>query len=291
MNRKPKHGDTLGVRNDQRATKEREFRSEWDFDKVPPGERQACFLYEYGREVAKRSPRILGLLAQLKKAEAKPKGHSDRKKLWGLTSEFCDAFEKCFSVCLPISSEFFPGTPWRKLEDQYRLRMLNALSRHVQGRQRSSDPLSLDTLRELERSGEHSFRVFRFVHETLCQVPLEQTEYGFFAINWDYGKSDIKRAFEKWLAEQLKEREARGCKQAGRKPPSRGGFADKLRWLGAMRVAEHYPRKELVDYPDSNLKVDAPYCHAPDLFENAKKARTLIDDLSRLTSVGVGLKS
>ena len=61
----------------------------------------------------------------------------------------------------------------------------------------------------------------------------------------------------------------------------RGGYRDKLRWLGALRVVRYYSPSELGDYPHSKVKVDAPYSHLPDLYEAAKKAQGLLDEIRR----------
>ena len=76
---------------------------------------------------------------------------------------------------------------------------------------------------------------------------------------------------------------------SGTKPPEllkhrkkgRGGYRDKLRWLGALRVVRYYPPFQLGEYPHSEVKVDAPYSHLPDLRDAAKKAKSLLDEIRR----------
>ena len=49
--------------------------------------------------------------------------------------------------------------------------------------------------------------------------------------------------------DQRQEREKLGLKAIKYRKTSRGGFRDKLRWLGALRIVSHYSRGELSDYP------------------------------------------
>lgn len=61
-------------------------RGEWDFDELPPGEVEACYLYEYGRELASQWPRMLRLLTGCKTYRNLSKKHPDGWK--GLRTEF-----------------------------------------------------------------------------------------------------------------------------------------------------------------------------------------------------------
>jgi hypothetical protein len=146
--------------------------------------------------------------------------------------------------------------------------------------------LTINTLRELEPANEASIEAFAYVHELLSDEELDQTEYGFFAINWNYPDGEIESAFKSWLNEQRGERTKRGLTEIKHRKTARGGFRDKLRWLGALRVINHYPPGKLadlpikvVDNPSWWLKVPAPYSYLPDLYEAAKKAQRLIDGM------------
>jgi hypothetical protein len=102
-----------------------------------------------------------------------------------------------------------------------------------------------------------------------------ETEYGFFAIDWGYRDAEIRRAFGEWLEDQRQERKKLGL--SDEKPAiSRGGFADRLNWLGALRVKNYFPKKgQLVDYDGAyltRLKVAAPYKFYTDLCKAAKRA-------------------
>jgi len=104
---------------------------------------------------------------------------------------------------------------------------------------------------------------------------FSNTEYGFFAINWDYPPSEIRRAFREWLKQR--ERERKGKPKAN-PSPSRGQWRDKLHWLGALRVRNHYRYRDLVDSSDGGLKMPAPYNYYPALRNAAKKAEHLISE-------------
>jgi hypothetical protein len=79
------------------------------------------------------------------------------------------------------------------------------------------------------------------------------------------------------LNNQREARKVIGLKEA-KQTISRGAFRDKLNWLGALRVKNHYPYKDLVEYPGGRIKLGsnplehAPYSHYPDLCKTARKA-------------------
>jgi hypothetical protein len=116
----------------------------------------------------------------------------------------------------------------------------------------------------------------RFNQITRCGTCLDNTEYGFFAIDWDYPDSEMMQAVTEWLAGKRKARAEAGLQSVKHKPISRGGYRDQLRWLGALRVRNFYPTNSMAEYTDSNLKVEAPFSHLPDLYEAAAKAENLI---------------
>src|SRR5215471_10524392 len=83
---KPKHA----------PTKRELAPEEWDFRSVPRSEIETCFIYEYGRELVKRSPRILDLLAKCKTSfnapQKTPERHQGRKAFF----ELAKVMRKCF---------------------------------------------------------------------------------------------------------------------------------------------------------------------------------------------------
>jgi hypothetical protein len=134
------------------------------------------------------------------------------------------------------------------------------------------------------REAEHEFgqpkdyllTIFKELHEWVPWRRMSgETEYGFFAIDWGYRDAEIRRAFGEWLEDQRQERKKLGL--SDEKPAiSRGGFADRLNWLGALRVKNYFPKKgQLVDYDGAyltRLKVAAPYKFYTDLCKAAKRA-------------------
>src|SRR5262249_13524108 len=136
-----------------------------------------------------------------------------------------------------------------------------------------STGLHISTIRELEPSHCTTMQLFQFVDRLLGGKDQEQIEYGFFSINWRSQDGTLKNNFADWIKRQRKELKKRGVI----KKPSRGGLRDQLRWLGALRVKEHYPRKTLVDYPDPKLKVPTPFSNLPELYAAAKHAKQIID--------------
>jgi hypothetical protein len=258
----------------------------WHFDDVPPDELEACYLFEYAREFFKSS----AALQRLKKRWAKYRDDDNGRDMLAtqhaedLLRTHCPSFP-------PLDFDYFPQCPWQDLpvlkkggyENDLRreaAKRVNEWSQRI--RESPFDRLYVATLRQLAGGGaivpKHaelpellSLASSKFIFWNCERPPSDQTEYGFFLINWSYPGSQIKRAFEEWLDNQVRERKKLGL-VAGTAPPSRGGFKDRLRWLGALRVKSHYQYNEMVDHADTNLKVEALYSHYPDLREAAERA-------------------
>jgi hypothetical protein len=182
----------------------------------------------------------------------------------------------------PIHFRTFPALSWQEL--RVRSRREAWPIRHGTGqaedRQRMRDFMGdrfhIETLAQLEPANIKSLPVWIHYHQSFRRdQDLSKTDYGFFAINWDYPLPEIRRAFARWLEERESVRKSKP--RVIRK--SRGNFKDKLRWLGALRIKNHYRKRDLVDYNDSKLKPDAPYRHYPDLVKKAKKAGHLISEM------------
>jgi hypothetical protein len=162
-----------------------------------------------------------------------------------------------------------PNISWQELDQKMRstLVKLNTLFDSV-------GSLHMEPERELDGLDITNIKRYRQGFESWQnEFDRERTEYGFFAINWRYPDREIKRRFEQWLSEQ---REEVKWTEFDYKIKARGGSMDRLNWLGALRVVKHYRKTQLVDYADTNLKVDAPYSHLPDLYKNAKRAGNLL---------------
>ena len=281
------------------ANTEALHKSEWDFRQVPKDELEACYLFEYAREFFKVSATMQGLRKSWERYKNDDKGRRI------LATEQAEDLLRTHCPNFPLLDfDYFPTTPWQDLpilqigpSKCLRWDLRQKAAEHVNDwsrrfRKSRFDRLYMATLRQLEplnsppqdlldllaarpRSEDLpeslALAGAKFANWNLRRPPSEHTEYGLFAINWSYSDPEIKRAFAEWLADQRKKRDKLGLggsKTAG----NRGGFKDKLNWLGALRVKKHYRFKELVDHADTNLKADAPYCHYPDLREAAERA-------------------
>jgi hypothetical protein len=251
-------------------------REEWDFQSVAQSEIETCFIYEYARELVRRSPRISDLWVKLKV---------------NITANAFREFSKIMDKCLPDASaivfarKWFPDVPWQRLDEKLRSELVKETTEGLQHYWKSLPfgKLHIQTLRQMEPSNIRSLEAFRFLHEIFHTEDISETEYGFFAINWSYPDSEIRRAFEKWLSDEREGRKGRGLTHIGRKTRGRGGFKDQLNCLGALRVTEHYPRKQLADYPYPRLKISStPYSNLPDLYEATKKAREFLNKLLQM---------
>jgi hypothetical protein len=257
-------------------------REEWDFrdfQSVPQSEIETCFIYEYARELVRRSPRILDLRAEL---EASPTAKTAK--------ELIKIMNKCFPD-FPVDvfgHNWFPDVPWQRLDEKLRSKVVKKTTKGLQHywKRLSFGKLHIQTLRNMEATfrnvegvNTRSVETFRYFHEIFRTEGISETEYGFFAINWSYRDSEIRRAFEQWLSDERDGRKRRGLIHIAPKPRGRGGFRDQLNCLGALRVREHYPREQLADHP-YRLKISArPYSNLPDLYEAAKKAGKLLGNL------------
>ena len=249
---------------------------EWDFSRVPKAETEACYLYESAREFFKTSQH----LQKLRNRWCRPaKGKGVEGFLaWDQALDLLRTRCKNFP---DINFKYFPEVAWQDLPDLERSRATEYVNEWATRlRKWHSDRLHIETLRQCEPPNIRKIETFRDYHDFFHRKQdLSETEYGFFAVNWGFKNSQIVEAFKHWLNDQREVRRTSGLKEA--KPePSRGQFRDKLSWLCALRLKNHYRKKELVDYNDTNLKiVGAPYSHYPDLLDAAKKAK---DEMAKL---------
>jgi len=252
-------------------------RNEWDFRSIPKSEIEACFIYEYARELARQSPRISALFAigQIGCSAGKNTPRFDE----GRQAYIRNIMTACFPEFPTINEDWFPDTPWEGLGQEVRSGLVKEVNNSPQHYWNSLPihKLRIETIKFAKNVGTNG--TFRHVREPFREEDISQIESGFLKINWNYPDGELKRAFAKWLSEERKDREKRGLTEIKYQPKGRGGFRDRLNWLGALRVKKHYPKRQLVDHADTNLKVDAPYCHLPDLLKCAKKAAKLLDML------------
>jgi hypothetical protein len=246
-------------------------KTEWNFetDNLPENELRACHAHEYGREIAKRYPPISVLLETKWRYERLPKKHPER-------SRWIQVSRKLADLGLPVSI-LSPGAVdlnWYSLQREFKKVAVSVLSTHENtshGKELSR--LSMKTLRGLqenlgyllishemksaasnrpwwrglEPSHLPTMEQFQLLDQWLycmtCGEDREQVEYGFFAIDWKAKDTVLIEAFTNWVKQQRTEMKRRGI--VIKKRPSRGGYRDQLRWLGALRVREHYSRKSL----------------------------------------------
>lgn len=229
---------------------------EWRFKSISPKDADACYLYEYSRELIRRSS------SNGRKDE--PTGIATKLlRFLGMAAH-------------SLSAADILNTPWQNLGENAQSIISNRVANRnlislIMEPENESDTTNIREFRKQFGSWQNSF-------------DSERTEYGFFAINWRYADRDIKRTFEEWLAERRKKVEQRGWTKPDYMAKGRGGSADRLNWLGALRVTSHYRKSELVDYQhqDSKLKVAAPYRYSSDLYKNAAKARELLIAFSEM---------
>jgi hypothetical protein len=261
--------------------------SEWHFDGLPQDEVEPCYLYEYGREWAKQLPAFSELLGKWRATAAKGGCRrntkaglpfSERLKPIRQLRRFFEADEVVRGSFPSVTFHEFPETPWQDIRENARRFLLESF-RGMRDRWGNlpHDRLFISTLRELRPTNVDSIEAFRFLHEVWSRRAVDQTEYGFFAVDWNYPDPEIRRALEVWLREQRKYRKAAGLPGPQASQRSRGGLRDRLRWLGALRFRNHYTPAELRNHADAQLFGGrAPYCHLPDLYANAKRAEDLL---------------
>lgn len=273
------------------ATRSRPLsKTEWCFDSVPPSEIEACYFYEYSREYFRQSPTLQNLrdrwqaFRNWRRDQRSPYQPVPKWHKTGLLAEVIARRILKSKSGHRVAFDFrnFPSKTWQDLRDEIRQEAwpiehgMWEVEEQQQKRKRNTDRFHIETLAQLEPTNIRNLPTWIHIHRVFRHDQnLSKTEYGFFAINWDYPLPEIRRAFANWLKERASVIKAK----PGVIRKSRGNFKDKLRWLGALRVRNHYRKRDLVDYAESKLKLDAPYRHYPDLVDNAKKAKRLISEM------------
>ena len=244
---------------------------EWDFKNVYNDEKEACYLYEAAREFYNTSQ-------HLQKLKCKWAASLKRKSVAGSLAwnQALDLLRKNFSNFPDVGFKYFPEIAWRKLPDRERRQAADSVNEWTARHKKNhADRLHMETLRQCEPPNIRSAEAFKHYHELFHGViggqDLGNTEYGYLAVNWNFKNSQIIEAMTRWLKQQRAARKAGGLNDA--KPiKSRDGFKDKLNRLGALRIKNHYRKKQLVNYGDTNLKFNLPYSHYQDLCDAAKRA-------------------
>jgi len=257
---------------------------ECDFRSVPQFEIEACHIYEYARELTKQTPRILDLFDRWiagKRAGEKTPQFSAGLKAYR-------EFRRVMTVCFPdfplINEEWFPDTPWQRLDKQVRSRLVKELNSGPNHYWHSvpRHKLCIEIFKFQKPNAKMAFGEWQYVPEPFRDEDISQIERGTIAINWNYTDAQLRKAFAEWLSEQRKERDEGGLTAIKYKPRGRGSFRDQLNWLAGLRVIERYRKGKLVDSSGYRLKptVPRPYLNYPELCEGAQKARHVLESLS-----------
>lgn len=269
---------------------------EWDFgrNKLPPEELAACYAHEYGREIAKRCSYVMAQLKILWRANELPQKDQTRGPDLSGASIFHpkrprkirrrpervrgdEAAFKLWTFGIPVETLSVRGSEtksWYVLSDNLRHKSVQ-LSRNTSRLQREAPYPSvlLRTFSELGSADNPPVMTSLWI-EFLRECWLARNiDYGFFAIDPGASLPELKKQIFRWLNEWHT-----GRKLASTSIASRGQLHDQLRWLGALRYKEHYGPRFLSLQNEPRIAGPAPYKYKPDLYEKAKKAKTILDD-------------
>src|SRR5260370_943113 len=213
---------------------------EWNFetDRLPQRELLACHADEYGRELVKRCPKISKLLRIVWRGEKSPKGSPHRYGRYL-------ARKRLRSLGIPtiFLSNGSQNLNWRSLPRPVRERACEEVQKDRKLSAIFEVGFSISTERELEPSHQNTMALYKLFFQFMPIKNRQHIEYGFFAIDWNCKDKALRKSFADWINQQRQERKKTGEVRQG----SRGGYRDQLRWLGALRVKEHYRRKNLAD--------------------------------------------
>ena len=268
---------------------------EWNFSKLSPDDGKPAFVYEYARELCRWDAGFAALSsAQRRRALA---------DAFGLGEDAAPGSGEMHEVARWTLAESFPATPWQKLGGDEKggvhasVYPFPTTLAGIYGSQLGLLPLRACSPGTIPKMREVLPREFSAVLGGIVSSEPNGIDHGLFAIDWTAPVSQLVPAFERWLRLEGNRRKLAGLPT----PPdlTDKGHTETLkslpgyrvsknrRWkedlckLGALRVQDHYSPRELADYGDSNLKVDAPYSHLPDLSRAAKSARGLLDRLAQ----------
>lgn len=271
--------------------------AEWDFSEktIPRNAVQECLMYEYARELIRRSPEASKRLKKLQEVDCS----GDRCHLW-------DSYEEMRSVLKSKGSRFvsvYPymdEVPWIGFQQQLEKERLEMIKRRKPIRQRQrlgkskkgklaveihkSDTVESDELLywgrglvllkdppyEPGKVYEKFNRSVRAANATL-DADVRRESCGFFAVDFKARLSDVLADFEAWL---VKEKKRAGIIDAER----RGGISEvkkayaSLNALGAYRLMSNTKMsvEEMIDVFENRLNRNAPYSNAPE-WSRAKK--------------------
>jgi len=238
-------------------------RKEWYFVNVAKDEMKAAFIYEYARELLRRSPAIIDSIIKSEGRQIirlRPRGRFNYEKL---IRDHVPEFVR-------ISKVRFPRMPWQALDHEVRSKLVEA------GDEPFPDDRYLAESRSELRSSVIDGEALLWANQPFVDNQyFRQTPHGL-QIKFDQPDSCIIRAFAEWLP---KERKRQGLPDVKYKPMTgRGGYSDRLNGLGALRLVNHYATqpKKLVNYTKQKLGYDALFQTVRELRSAAEKAEELL---------------
>ena len=215
---------------------ESDFRKEWDFSSIPPGELKACFLYEYARE----SQTILAIAQGMEGYQY---------------TDFSDQFEPnfmklgrhnydCAVLLANVGPDLKLATPlWQALEKGKRAFLLKCMRKPSSFRKVPFDDV---------KYWEH---VKSEAPEKLEGLGVEIVS---FSIDWTKPLSQVKKDAVGWLLQNQRCKLTKG--KRGRHAKEGAKYKDALRRLGALRLWARYPLKEVIKITrNCDVKLYSPY--------------------------------
>jgi hypothetical protein len=235
-------------------------RKEWDFDQIPAEQLEACFCYEYGRELTKQWPRLLKLLSMVKAHAALPGRHRDSSKETNTFRFIRKIFSHRFGAFPTVLLRFFPDTCWESLDIGLRSVADEQVKNYERGRRYNR--ITIKMLKESDSLDIHSLRELAYHNDPYSFEALDQTAYCGVSINLSYSDTEIVKEFRLSLKGVREEQERlrspiihrafsrvmseiKPAELLKHRKKGRGGYRDKLRWLGALRVVRYYPPSQL----------------------------------------------
>ena len=231
-------------------------RKEWDFDQIPADQLEACFCYEYGRELTKQWPRLLKLLSIMKVRATLPGGHRDASKETKTFRLIRKILLHRFGAFPTVLLGFFPDTCWESLDSERRSIAVEQVKGYERGRRYNR--ITIKMLKESELLDINSLRELAYHQDPYSFEALDQTAYCGISINLTYSDSEITKEFRLSLKAVREEHERlrspimhralsrmvasviKPAELVKHQKKGRGGYRDKLRWLGALRVVRYY---------------------------------------------------
>ncbi len=209
---------------------------EWRFDTVLDSELGLCFLYEYGREHAKRSKKWKKLTAQLRARNSAGRGAKGKAKPF---LELVFAIGSIFGKAKSLSWFFDPAfatTPWQALDAKLRRNEAKQFNHQNSQPQSFQEFVGLNItlerdLPKYEKAGATDYESWVLL-DKLIHDETAQREYGFLAVNWDYTDDQLIDGFKKWLDEK------RGNRKAVESQQGKVKARQYLKALGAKRLLD-----------------------------------------------------